>query len=429
MRRVFRLNETSFKQQKGLLKELTNYVVESLGSVYPEMERNIATVRQTNFDLISINFFYVQQIQQIIDYEEEIYNSLKSTAAEEWKALTKDNPNLSDLDMPGLIQGFKEIKKLKTGEITPKLAFKLYDTYGLDEEIISTLAVALKLKFNAEDFQNEMKDAKIRSKEMSAGGSKFTNQLEKIKHKVAPTVDHYKYSYKKEDGRYVFEDLGVEVVAILKNGKIVEQIEPNTECSLILDKTNFYGEAGGQEGDRGIVKLQNGIFKVTEVKQLQNYVLHNGIFESNNAALKVGEKGVAKIDADRRINAMRNHTGVHLLNAALKKLDRATCQKSSRVTDEFLSFDVGIFGDKLSVADSVKVEKLVNKTIKEKLEVKTTEVDSQLLYGSDDITLIPGEVYPENDVRLIEIFGSDGFVSRSAEFRKPQHLYWFFLEF
>lgn len=313
--------------------------------------------------------------------------------------------------MPGLVHAFKEIQKTKSDTITPKLAFKLYDTYGLDEDIITTLATAMKLKFDPTSFHNELSDVKKRSKETSAFHTKNAQDIEIIKNTLPPTVDCHKYAYKKLNDRYIFDHLNVQCVAILKNGKLVQKINPNTNCDVILNQTNFYAEAGGQQGDIGVIKFKNGDFVVSDVKLLQNYVVHSGILKSE-LALSVGDVGVAQINENARLNTMRNHTGVHLLNAALKTLDRATCQKSSKVTDEFLSFDVGVFGNKLSVDDSVVVENLINKIIKETIDVKTSEVDSEFLYGADDVTLIPGEVYPDTNVRLIEIYGKNGFVSR-----------------
>lgn len=312
--------------------------------------------------------------------------------------------------MPGLIHGFKEIQKQKTDVITPKLAYKLYDTYGLDEEIISTLAMAMNLKFNEASFQNEMNEIKRRSREITA---KTALQTENFENQISPTMDQFKYAYKKQNGQYVFDDLNVEIVGIIKDGKFVDAIEPNINCSVILDKTNFYSEAGGQEGDHGVIRVKGGEFWINDVKYLQNYVVHHGFLKSDTS-LRIGDVGTAKIEKNRRINLMRNHTGVHLLNAALKKLDRATCQKSSKVTNGYLSFDVGVFGEKLSVNDCVKVENLINEIIKERVDVKTTEVDSGFLYSADDVTLIPGEVYPETNVRLIEIFSKNNFVSRFA---------------
>lgn len=320
--------------------------------------------------------------------------------------------DLDVIEMPGLIKAIKDIQKTTLDTITSKLAFKLYDTHGLDEEIILALAKAMKLKFNVEDFQKELNEAKKRSKEISIGSAKNSLQIKKIKNRINPTVDSFKYDYKRnENGDYIFPDLNVEILAIIKNGNLIDQIEPNTTCTLILNKTNFYGEAGGQQGDFGAIKLNNGDFIVNQTECIHNYVLHHGFFKSN-FNLKIGDCGIAKIDTKRRLDTMKNHTAVHLLNAALKYINRTTCQKSSKVTDEFLVFDVGVFGEKLTLNDCVKVQDIINEIVKKNIQVVTRKVDSEVLYGSDNITLIPGEIYPEFNIRLIEIFSKNDFLSR-----------------
>lgn len=108
---------------------------------------------------------------------------------------------------------------------------------------------------------------------------------------------------------------------------------------------------------------------------------------------------------------MQNHTGVHLLNAVLKKLKSATCQKSSKVTDKYLNFDVAIFGDKLSDKDVIQIENNILDVIRKGEPVRISEINSQELLRYDVVTLIPGEIYPETGIRIVEVQNS-GFVSR-----------------
>lgn len=353
------------------------------------------------------------QIQQIVNYEEEIYSSLKAKTAEEWEAIAKGNPALLNLDItetPGLITAYKEIRKQKLNTITPEFAYKLYDTYGLDADIISSLADVLKFKFEVQDFQKGLEEAKARSKEQTALHRDFANVSDDLK----PTDDAFKYDYSKKSGKYVFKNLEVSIEKIIRDGAFVKQVAPNVQCSLVLDRTNFYTESGGQIGDRGKINLKNGVFEVSDVQKLKSCVLHRGVFKTDQktALLKPGDVGKSKIDEELRLNLMRNHTGVHLLNSALKRLKGVACQKSSNVVGDYLSFDVGVFGEKLSVEDVKALEGKVNKVIKDGVEVKTTVVDGLKLLEYDDVVLIPGEVYPEEGVRLVEVVGKDGFVSR-----------------
>lgn len=126
-----------------------------------------------------------------------------------------------------------------------------------------------------------------------------------------------------------------------------------------------------------------------------------------------------KVDEAVRLNSMRNHTATHLLNAALKRLKGVTCQKSSKVNSKYLNLDVGIFTDKLSVDDIRSLEEDINGVIKNGVEVKISEIDSQELLLSDNVTLIPGETYPDTGIRLVEIVGKD-FVSRLVLYNVSQ---------
>lgn len=111
---------------------------------------------------------------------------------------------------------------------------------------------------------------------------------------------------------------------------------------------------------------------------------------------------------------MRNHTATHLLNACLKKIKGVTCQKSSKVTDGNLSFDVALFGDKLGPKEIVAIENEIRRIIEIDRPVLINEVDSQKLLDFDWITLVPGETYPESGIRVVEI-QADDFVSRFVE--------------
>lgn len=341
-----------------------------------------------------------------------MYNIIKQNAAKEWPNLVKANPKLEKLDvieMPGLIAACKEIQRLPDNIITPKFSFKLYDTYGLDEEVILKLSQALDLQFDPEAHKDEINRVKERSR-----SSNIHQKNELIERDLKRTDDQFKYDYKRNNKNYIFTLLEVKVEGIIQENKLFTEIPANTECELILNRTNFYTEAGGQDADTGIIQFTNGEFEVRGVRKIKECVLHRGTFKANteNAQLTKNDVGFANVDTNRRLNLMRNHTGVHLLNAALKNLKHVTCQKSSKVSEDCLKFDVSVFGKKLSASDLETVENIVHRVISEGVDVKITTIDSKKLYRLDHVTLIPGEIYPESDIRMVEIIGKDGFVSR-----------------
>ncbi|KAL3281602.1 hypothetical protein HHI36_004809 [Cryptolaemus montrouzieri] len=348
LRKCFTISEDVFLKEKGLLKELTNYVVDNLGHTYPEMEKNIS------------------HVQQIIDYEEEVFKSLRNSAQRDWEKLIKEKSQLMSLDIleaPSLIPAYKALAKMEPKEISGDIAFKLYDTFGLNANIIEKLSHALNLPFDKENLQNELNKAKVKTKQLSVSdNNKILEEF--IRNCLPITDDSFKYNFKKLDNMYLFEKLNAMVLKIIYHDEIVSKIGPHTFCSLLFNKTNFYSEAGGQISDRGQIHFNEGVFDVTEIENLNGYILHKGIFKSKfGSSLYTDDIGKMSIDGKHRINLMKNHTATHLLNSVLKCLKGATCQKSSKVTENFLNLDVSIYGPKLCNNDIEKVEHKINDII------------------------------------------------------------------
>lgn len=397
LRKCFSISNNVF-QKEGLVKELTNYVVDNLGPVYPELERNIFL------------------IHQIIDYEEDIFEDLQKSAQLEWEGIIKQNNKLKNLDVtesPSLIPAYKDLMKSKANNINGEIAFKLYDTFGLDQSVIEKLASALHLPFDKQELNEELDKAKRRSKEKAE--IKISTLIDQFQQESVPkTCDNFKYAYKKlEDDSYAFEDIKVKVLRIIHHDEIVKKIGPDTFCSLLLDKTNLYSEAGGQVSDKGRIQFDKAIFDVAETENLNSFILHKGFLKCKSTySLPVDSMGILSIDKENRMNIMRNHTSTHLLNSILKQLKGATCQKSSKVTEEALNLDIGIFGPKLTISDIENIEYKINSLISKGLDVETTEINSQKLLEYDDITTVPGEIYPEENLRLIEIKDHTKVISR-----------------
>ncbi|KAK9869469.1 hypothetical protein WA026_003224 [Henosepilachna vigintioctopunctata] len=396
LRKCFSLSENVFQKERGLLKELSNYVVDNLGHVYVEMEKNIS------------------QIHQIIDYEEEVYRDLKNNARSEWEKLLKDNKQLKSLDIldaPSLIPAYKDLQKIKPSKICGELAFKLYDTFGLDSYTIEKLAIALDIPFDTKGLDSELKKAKHKIKQQVIIKSSVLEELEK--ECIPKTDDSFKYNFEKVVDDYKFENIAVKVLKIVHHDELVKQIGPNTFCGLLLDKTNFYCESGGQISDKGKIEFDKAIFEVIEVENLNNYVLHKGFLTSKSGYnLCLNSTGMLSIDQENRLDIMRNHSAIHLLNSALKVLKGATCQKSSKVTGNFFNLDVSIFGPKLNNDDIQQLEKRINDIICEKIPVTTKEIDIQTFLELDDVITVPGEIYPEEKIRLIEIKHGKNLISR-----------------
>lgn len=166
-----------------------------------------------------------------------------------------------------------------------------------------------------------------------------------------------------------------------------------------------------QVGDKGTIIFSNGTFDVTSVENVNGYILHKGFYKSDKGPLMIGSVGRLKVDEKFRLNCMRNHTATHLLNACLKKIKGITCQKSSKVTEKNLSFDVAVFGDKLKSQEIMIIEDEIRRIIEIDKPVEINEVNSEKFLNYDDITLIPGETYPDTGIRIVEV-KTDNLISR-----------------
>lgn len=236
--------------------------------------------------------------------------SLRLGAAVKWQDILNEKPELCKLDiveMPGLVAGYHELRsyvpsagvRLEGGCTTKKketdvqvsettgvmipgeLAFKLYDTYGLEETVIKELARVEGFEVDVNGFRHLLNAAKVHTKESFISGAE-NEQLQCIADQLAQlglnfTEDTSKYSYVKENDRYVFSSPECEVKAVIVEGKVVSQISPGSRCSIVLDRTNFYHKAGGQSGDTGRLVMKDGThFCVTDVTNVGGYLLHRG---------------------------------------------------------------------------------------------------------------------------------------------------------
>lgn len=165
--------------------------------------------------------------------------------------------------------------------IPAELAFKLYDTYGLEESVIQELARVEGFLVDVNGFRHLLNVAKAQTKESFRSEAENELVQEIFNHLVNLglefTQDTQKYNYSKENNKYVFPPMECEVKAIFVNGKAVSKTGPDTHCSVVLDRTNLYHKAGGQASDTGQLVTNDGTqFHVTDVTNAGGYLLHHG---------------------------------------------------------------------------------------------------------------------------------------------------------
>ncbi|MEI6831446.1 MAG: alanine--tRNA ligase [Candidatus Omnitrophota bacterium] len=229
-------------------------------------------------------------------------------------------------------------------------AFRLHDTHGIPPEIMKEELNAkhIKVTWNFdENYKNELDKQKILSKSSS-----------KMKGDV---FDAKGLDLKLSDTKFVgYEENSVEtkILAILKDGKEVNEALAKDSLEVVLEQTPFYAESGGQVGDTG--KLINGknVFEVLDTQKINNVFLHIG--KVSFGSFKKGDIVVAQIDAQRRLNITKNHTATHILQAALRQvLGNHVQQQGSLVEEEKFRFDFTHFKG-LSKEEISRVEEVAN---------------------------------------------------------------------
>ncbi|MCB8765802.1 alanine--tRNA ligase [Planktothrix agardhii] len=292
----------------------------------------------------------------------------------------------TDISSPLTKQG------LEGGEISGQDAFVLYDTYGFPLELTQEIAEENGLTVDIKGFETAMEEQRRRSQDahetidLTVQGS-----LDQLAEHIHPT-EFLGYTLLTSDAK---------VEAVLVNGKPVETAEAGTEIQVILNKTPFYAESGGQIGDRGYLSYRDTVIRVEDVKKESNIFIHFGRIE--RGIVTPGMTLTAQIDRACRRRAQANHTATHLLQSALKLIvDPSISQAGSLVDFERLRFDFnspkGLTSEELQ-----QIEDQVNSWITEAHPAVIAEMAIEAAKAKGAIAMF-GEKYSDI-VRVVDYSG------------------------
>ena len=283
-------------------------------------------------------------------------------------------------------------KTEKQGQISGVDAFTLYDTFGFPLELTQEIAEESNLTVDIEGFEVEMKQQQERSKaahetiDLTVQGS-----LDKLAEHIHPT----------EFLGYTDLQSTAKVEAVLIEGKSVETATAGTEIQIVLDKTPFYGESGGQIGDRGFLTGEDLVIRVDDVQKESGIFVH--FCRVERGQVSVNEHLKATIDRSCRRRVQANHTATHLLQAALKKVvDDSISQAGSLVDFDRLRFDFNCLRAVTS-EELQEIEDLINTWI---AEAHDTEIEVMPIETAKEKGAIAmfGEKYGA-EVRVIDVPG------------------------
>ena len=246
-----------------------------------------------------------------------------------------------------LREKFQEFLKKQDPQKAGKIAFQLYDTYGMPLELVMEWLDERGIKICRETFDKELTEQKSRSKLQSA----MKGDVFDIKG-LDLDVEETKFLGYKDYGS------SSKVLRIIKDGKETGKINAGNTAEIILDKTPFYPESGGQVGDDGQIVKGKNVFEVLDAKKIGKVILHIGKVRSGS--FKKKDTVSAKINIERRLAIARNHTATHILQSALRKvLGSHVQQQGSLVAEDRLRFDFTHFKD-IDKAQLDRIEEIVN---------------------------------------------------------------------
>ncbi|KAH3902867.1 probable alanine--tRNA ligase [Saccharomycodes ludwigii] len=289
--------------------------------------------------------------------------------------------------------------KSESKTLNGKEVWRLYDTYGFPVDLTRLMAEEKHLKIDEEGFEKAKQESYEASKR---GGKKSSASLVKLNvHDLSKLADE-KVLKTDDSAKYSTSDVEAIILGIHNGEGFVEEMtEVGKQYGLLLDKTCFYAEQGGQEYDTGKIVI-DGVaeFNVENVQLYGGFVLHTGTLAEGE--LRKNDKVIASYDELRRHPIRNNHTGTHILNFALKEtLGNDVDQKGSLVNPEKLRFD---FSHKkaLSFEELEKVEAICNEQIKNNLAVYYEEVPLDIARSICSVRAVFGETYPD-PVRVVSV--------------------------
>ncbi len=347
--------------KKPFLYKLVSIIAKVYSDVYPDLSKKSA------------------DIAAVILAEEKLFSSTLNTAPQILEVAFKD----------------------KAIEGSGHIAFKLHDTYGIPYEITKSWAKNKGIELNQQEFLDDLKEQRERSRK----ASKISDSVFAVDSVISGIKPTKFLGYEKASS-------SAKILKILCKGSQLKIAKEGEAVQIILNQSPFYGESGGQIGDKGVIKSKNAIFSVEDTKKQDKIIIHYG--KALKGKFKPNDMVTCEVDLLSRKAIARAHTATHMLQAALRQvLGDSVRQAGSLVEADCLRFDF-MYNQQVTQDELNKVERLIQEKILSAEEVHSKELTLECARKTGALAFF-GEKYDEK-VRVISI---EGF---SKEFCGGTHL-------
>ncbi|KAI1488003.1 tRNA synthetases class II (A)-domain-containing protein [Biscogniauxia mediterranea] len=366
LRRGSRYARKYFNAEIGsFFSKILPALVEQMGEQFPEIVKK------------------QQDVKEILDEEEEAFARTLDRGERQFEKYAAQALN-------------KGTKKLSGADV-----WRLYDTFGFPEDLTKLMAEERGLETDEEEIAIAREKAREASKVVKGAVQTFAKLNV---HQIAELKDTLQLPLPNDEPKFFKGDTTGKVQLIYTGTDFVKStkdLPPNTPFGLLLDKTNFYAEQGGQVADTGRIVIDDvAEFEVQDVQQFGGYIVHNGYLKYGE--LKAGDEVICEYDELRRQPIRNNHTGTHILNHSLREvLGDDIIQKGSLVDQDKLRFDFS-YKSGVTIPELKKIEHLSNEYIRQNCKIYSKDVELDMARKINGVRAVFGETYP-NPVRVVSV--------------------------
>jgi alanyl-tRNA synthetase len=350
------------------------------------LRRIIRRAIRHGYQLGQTQAFFYKLVDALVTEMGDAYAELVKAQEQVKRSLRMEEEKFAET----LEQGMKileaDIKDMQGTVIPGETVFRLYDTYGFPVDLTADIAREKNLSLDMQGYEKAMDQQREMARSASAFGVDYSANVD-----LQGSTDFTGYEHCDDQA---------EITVLIKEGEQVDVLASGEQGMVVLDRTPFYAESGGQAGDSGRLESDQAQFTVQDTqKQGSGVFTHIGKVEQGE--LRVGDKISAHVDQQKRQATALNHSATHLLHAALRTvLGDHVAQKGSLVDAERLRFDFSHF-EPVSAEQLHTIESMVNEQVRLNAEVETRVTDFDTAVAEGAMALF-GEKYGD-EVRMLRI--------------------------